>query len=110
MVGMGVAMITDLYELRMAASYASRGMTESATFSLFIRRTPPGRGFLVAAGLADALRLLREASFDDADLATLLEAAVKARGARTKFSLLPFFFQKKETRKKKPVQRTNSAL
>ncbi|RKF25464.1 nicotinate phosphoribosyltransferase [Micromonospora globbae] len=59
---------TDLYELRMAASYLRRGMTDRATFSLFARRLPPRRGFLVAAGLAEALTFLEEFAFDAADL------------------------------------------
>lgn len=59
---------TDLYELRMAASYLKRGMTGPATFSLFSRRLPPQRGFLVAAGLDDALDFLEEFRFDDAEI------------------------------------------
>src|SRR5512144_1124807 len=52
-------LVTDLYEATMAASYVRRGMTGPATFSLFTRRLPEQRGFLVAAGLADAVdRLL----------------------------------------------------
>jgi nicotinate phosphoribosyltransferase len=41
-------LLTDLYELNMAASSLRRGMGGSATFSLFVRHLPPGRGFLVA--------------------------------------------------------------
>ncbi len=55
----------------MAASYLSRGMTAPATFSLFARRLPPDRHFLVAAGLDDALRAIERISFDDEDLAWL---------------------------------------
>ncbi|MFI7281319.1 nicotinate phosphoribosyltransferase [Micromonospora chersina] len=62
---------TDLYELRMAASYLRRDMTERATFSLFVRRLPPRRGFLVAAGLAEALAFLESFAFDDAELGYL---------------------------------------
>ncbi|MFU8875374.1 nicotinate phosphoribosyltransferase [Micromonospora sp. SL4-19] len=62
---------TDLYELRMAASYLRRGMTEPATFSLFVRRLPPQRGFLVAAGLAEALAFLESFAFDDDELGYL---------------------------------------
>ena len=51
-------LLTDLYELNMAASYLRRSMTGQATFSLFVRTLPPGRGFLVAAGLSDCLRFL----------------------------------------------------
>ena len=65
---MSVALTTDLYELTMAASYLARGMTETATFSLFVRDLPPDRGFLVAAGLDSVLRLLDEYGFDDEDL------------------------------------------
>ena len=68
---MGPGLVHDLYELTMAASYLRRGMTQSATFSLFVRQLPPSRGFLVAAGLEDVLRLLPQISFDDADLAWL---------------------------------------
>ncbi|MFG2099797.1 nicotinate phosphoribosyltransferase [Micromonospora echinaurantiaca] len=62
---------TDLYELRMAASYLRRGLVEPATFSLFVRRLPARRGFLVAVGLADALTFLENFAFDDDDLAYL---------------------------------------
>ena len=61
-------LLTDLYELNMAASYLRRSMTGTATFSLFVRALPPGRGFLVAAGLADCLRFLEDFSFTEDDL------------------------------------------
>jgi nicotinate phosphoribosyltransferase len=68
-------LFTDLYELRMAASYLRRDMTGSATFSLFVRELPPRRGFLVAAGLAEALEFLEGFCFDEAALSWLdLEA------------------------------------
>lgn len=62
------ALLTDLYELNMAASYMRRKMTADATFSLFVRRLPPSRGFLVAAGIADCLNWLEQFSFDPSDL------------------------------------------
>lgn len=65
---MGLGLVTDVYELTMAASYLRRGMTQPATFSLFARKLPPSRGFLVAAGLEDVLRLLQEVTFDETDL------------------------------------------
>jgi len=64
---------TDLYELRMAASYLRHGMVAPATFSLFVRHLPPGRGFLVAAGLADALAFLEDLHFEPEELAWLGE-------------------------------------
>jgi nicotinate phosphoribosyltransferase len=64
-------LLTDLYELNMAASYLRRAMTGEATFSLFARRLPPGRGFLIAAGLEDCLAFLESFSFTGDDLAYL---------------------------------------
>ncbi|HEY9440961.1 MAG TPA: nicotinate phosphoribosyltransferase [Streptomyces sp.] len=49
---------TDLYEATMALSYLDHGMTQDATFSLFVRDVPPERGFLVSAGLEAALDFL----------------------------------------------------
>jgi nicotinate phosphoribosyltransferase len=65
---MGLALVTDLYELNMAASYLRRGMTARATFSLFVRRMPPERGFLVAAGVDDCLDFLESFRFGEEDL------------------------------------------
>ncbi|MCI2416421.1 nicotinate phosphoribosyltransferase [Saccharopolyspora sp. K220] len=62
---------TDLYEIRMAASYLRRSMTAPATFSLFVRELPRSRGFLVAAGLADCLDFLERLHFSAADLTYL---------------------------------------
>ena len=62
------ALFTDLYELTMAASYLREGMSGDATFSLFVRKLPRGRGFLVAAGLEDVLEFLRSFRFSDAAL------------------------------------------
>ncbi|MEV4947090.1 nicotinate phosphoribosyltransferase [Streptomyces sp. NPDC053755] len=49
---------TDLYEVTMALSYLREDMRAPATFSLSVRDLPPGRGFLVAAGLEPALDYL----------------------------------------------------
>lgn len=65
------ALLTDLYELNMAASYLRRDMRQEATFSLFVRNLPPERGFLVAAGLEPALEALAAFRFADDDLAYL---------------------------------------
>lgn len=68
---MASALLIDLYELTMASSYLRRTMTAQATFSLFVRRLPPQRGFLVAAGLEDALEFLQEFHFDEEELSYL---------------------------------------
>ncbi|GGR53468.1 nicotinate phosphoribosyltransferase [Streptomyces roseolus] len=58
---------TDLYEVTMALSYLREDMRAPATFSLFVRDLPPGRGFLVAAGLEPALDRLARFRVGDAD-------------------------------------------
>jgi len=61
-----VPLLVDLYELTMAASYFALGFNQSATFSLSVRRLPPRRGFLVAAGLERLLEVIEEFRFDQA--------------------------------------------
>src|SRR5258706_8210838 len=63
------ALLTDLYELNMAAGYLRRGMNGEATFSLFVRRLPPERGFLVAARIENCLDYLETLRFDEEELA-----------------------------------------
>jgi len=62
------ALLTDLYELNMAASYLKRGMHQEATFSLFVRALPPNRGFLVSAGLEPCLGFLESFGFAEEEL------------------------------------------
>ena len=64
-----LALLTDLYELTMAACYFRYKMFAPATFfSLFIREYAPHRGYFVNAGLADALELLESFGFEQEDL------------------------------------------
>lgn len=66
------ALLVDLYELTMAEAYWRREMAERpATFSLFLRRLPRRRGFLVAAGLDDCLTWLEQLRFGPAELEAL---------------------------------------
>lgn len=65
---MSTAQITDLYEVSMAHSYLKDGMTGPATFSLSVRNLPPGRGFLVAAGLEAALASLSDMKVEEEDV------------------------------------------
>ncbi len=55
----------------MAASYVREGMHGPATFSLFARKLPRGRSFLVAAGLEDVLNFLRDFRFSEDALSYL---------------------------------------
>jgi nicotinate phosphoribosyltransferase len=49
---------TDLYELNMVQAYLDRGENHEAVFEFFVRKLPTRRGFLLAAGLEDALDYL----------------------------------------------------
>lgn len=70
-----LALLTDLYQLTMAYGYWKHRVHErEAVFHLYFRKNPFGGGFTVAAGLAQALELLRRFRFDEDDrryLATL---------------------------------------
>ncbi len=62
-------LLTDLYELTMAAGYLAAGKADDvATFELSIRRLPPNRSFLLAAGLEQAIEYLLHLSFSGEDI------------------------------------------
>ena len=62
---------TDLYQLNMVQAYLDHGGDKEAVFEFFIRRLPERRGFLLAAGLEDALAYLETLHFSSADIAWL---------------------------------------
>lgn len=64
----GLALFTDLYELRMARAYLALGMTERATFSLAVRTVPASRNLLLACGIDDVIDLILGLRFDTASL------------------------------------------
>ncbi|MFB6130693.1 MAG: nicotinate phosphoribosyltransferase [Salinigranum sp.] len=66
-------LFTDLYELTMMQGYHERGHNPRATFSLFFRRLPADRGYVVAAGLAQALEFVERLSFGDRAVAYLAD-------------------------------------
>jgi len=63
-----LALFTDLYELTMLRAYYEEGMTGTAVFSLFVRRLPEQRNFLLACGLDSVLDYLENLRFSEADL------------------------------------------
>ena len=67
----GTALLVDLYELTMSASYLARGLNHEAVFELFARRLPPERDWLLAAGLGPTLELVRELRYRERELAYL---------------------------------------
>ena len=65
------ALLTDLYELTMAAAYYEHHVPLRATFELFVRQLPAQRSYLVAAGLDSALGYLEHLCFTDEDVTFL---------------------------------------
>jgi nicotinate phosphoribosyltransferase len=57
------ALLTDLYQLNMVQAYLDHGETRPAVFELFVRTLPDRRGFLMAAGLKQALEYLEQLRF-----------------------------------------------
>jgi nicotinate phosphoribosyltransferase len=61
-------LLTDLYQLNMIQAYLERGETKTAVFEFFVRKLPAQRGFLVAAGLQQALDFLEGLHFSPDEL------------------------------------------
>src|SRR5712664_66570 len=72
--GQPLALLTDLYQLTMAAAAWKSGVEErEAVFNLIFRRAPFDSGFTIAAGLGPVLEYVRELRFSTADLRYLGE-------------------------------------
>ncbi|MEN9416734.1 MAG: nicotinate phosphoribosyltransferase [Pseudomonadota bacterium] len=69
------ALVTDLYQFTMLDAYLAEGLHDTAVFELFVRRLPPGRPVLVAAGLEPALEWLQRLRFEEAELDWLAQHA-----------------------------------
>ena len=80
------ALLTDLYQINMMQAYLDRGATDTAVFELFARNLPPRRGFLVAAGLEQALQFLETLQLSPAEI----ELAQKHRALPAEPDRLPF--------------------
>lgn len=63
-----LALFTDLYELTMVQAYFEEGMHDDAVFSLYVRRLPEQRNFLLACGLDTVLEYLEHLHFTDAHM------------------------------------------
>ena len=61
-------LLTDLYQLNMLQAYLDHGQTDTAVFEFFVRRLPARRGFLMAAGLEQALDFLENLQFSTEEI------------------------------------------
>jgi nicotinate phosphoribosyltransferase len=66
-----IVLFTDLYELTVSAAFFDHGFNEPATFEVGVRKFPPVRGYMMAAGLERLIEALEEYRFDDSALAHL---------------------------------------
>ncbi len=66
--GDSVALLTDLYEFAMVEAYLDEDLHDEAVFSLFVRRLPPRRNFLLACGLDEVLHYLETLHFTPEEL------------------------------------------
>ncbi len=62
------SLLTDLYQLNMIEAYLDHGETQTAAFEFFFRQLPGRRGFLMAAGLEQALDFLETLRFSAEDI------------------------------------------
>jgi nicotinate phosphoribosyltransferase len=67
-------LLTDLYQLNMMQAYVDHGLTGTAVFEFFMRKLPPRRGFLVAAGLEQALDFLAGLRFSSEEIGWLAKS------------------------------------
>jgi len=73
-----LGLFTDRYELTMLRGYLESDHTPRATFSLFFRSLPTDRGYVIAAGLEQAIAYLRDLSFGERQLAHLRDEGFPA--------------------------------
>lgn len=85
-------LLTDLYELTMSAGYFEAGKSEEkAAFELSIRRLPPNRNFVIAAGLAQVVDYLLTVQFTEEDTHYLRGLSQFARTSSAFFDRLRGF-------------------
>ena len=78
-------LLTDLYQLTMAACYVGEDIHQrQASFELFVRRLPQGFGYLIAAGLAAAVDYLQQFKFTPAQVEALRATDI-FKGAPSEF-------------------------
>jgi nicotinate phosphoribosyltransferase len=85
-------LLTDLYELTMAAGYYEAGKAQQkATFELTIRRLPANRNFVIAAGLPQAIDYLLNLSYSGEEIDYLRSLPAFARVSNGFFEYLRAF-------------------
>ncbi|MDJ0774681.1 MAG: nicotinate phosphoribosyltransferase [Mastigocoleus sp. MO_167.B18] len=83
------SLLTDLYELTMAACYHGEGVEQKkASFELFVRRLPKNFGYLIAMGLAQVLEYLEKLRFSERQIKALQATGIFAKAPEEFWQLL----------------------
>jgi nicotinate phosphoribosyltransferase len=83
------SLLTDLYQLTMAACYTGEGVEQRrASFELFVRRLPQNFGYLIAMGLAQALEYLENFRFSASQIEALQATGIFTNAPTRFWSLL----------------------
>jgi nicotinate phosphoribosyltransferase len=82
-------LLTDLYQLTMAACYVGEGLDQrQASFEMFVRHLPQNFGYLIAMGLAQVLEYLEQLRFTPTQIAALQATGIFANAPAEFWSLL----------------------
>lgn len=83
------SLLTDLYQLTMAACYVGESLdSRPASFELFVRRLPERFGYLIAMGLEQALEYLEKFRFSPTAIEALKATGIFERVPEQFWSLL----------------------
>ena len=83
------SLLTDLYQLTMAACYVGEGLDgRVASFELFARRLPEGFGYAIAMGLAQVLDYLEKFRFSQSQIQALQSTGIFAGAGERFWTLL----------------------
>jgi nicotinate phosphoribosyltransferase len=83
------SLLTDLYQLTMAACYVGEGLDQRrASFELTVRRLPTGFGYLIAMGLAQAVDYLEKLRFTGKQIHSLQATGIFDHAPKAFWSLL----------------------
>ena len=83
------SLLTDLYQLTMAACYVGEGIaSKRASFELFARRLPKNFGYLIAMGLEQALEYLEALSFSQEQITALQRTEIFSNAPQAFWQLL----------------------
>lgn len=76
-----LSMLMDFYELTMANGYFELGLKDEwVVFDLFYRKNPDNGGFVIAAGLQQAIEYLQNLHFSEEDIAFLKAKGIFSEG------------------------------